>query len=272
MFISHRYQVIFIHIQRTGGYSIHDIFRQYDADLIESIPLDPNKQRVRHCYASDISDYLDPEVFKSYRKFCVVRHPYARMQSWYNVLKAGYGKNEPKMLTKTPVQKLYQKSIHYLNSHPNKINGIIANNLSLLFRFLDSITNKDGNFDLILQGENTGNKVLVEVNTYAKTFNDFLNLPRDKANGLFERFYTSQLDYISDTQGKILVDDILHLEDLDNDFNTFAEKVNFPGRLQHLNKSKNSSIKDKNIQNEIINKNIIKQRFEKDLSYFGYTL
>jgi len=272
MFISPRYQVIFIHLQRTGGYSIHDIFRQHDPDLIEFIPVDPHKQRVRHCYARDICAAIDPDVFKQYRKFCVVRHPYMRMKSWYHVLNAGYGKHEPKMRTETSIQQFYQNSIHYLNKNPSSVNGYLANSLTILCRFLDSISHKNSNFQAVLQGENTGNQVLVEVNHYAKTLNDFLQLPRDKANGLFERFYATQLDYISDKEGKLLVDNILHLENLDYEFNAFAETINFPGRLQHLNKSKKVGSIQVDSEDETRNRTIVKERFTQDYDFFGYTL
>jgi hypothetical protein len=272
MFISPRYQVIFVHLQRTGGYSIHDIFRQYDPDLIESISIDPSKQRIRHCYARDIHAVIDPDTFKQYRKFCVVRHPYMRMKSWYHVLNAGYGKHEPKMRIETPIQHFYQKSIHFLNKHPNIINGYLASTLTLFFRFLDSISHKNSNFKAMSQGENTGNQVLVEVNRYAKTLNDFLQLPRDKANGLFERFYATQFDYISDEKGKLLIDDILHLENLDHEFNTFAESINFPGRLQHLNKSKKGRSIQLDSNNEKMNRSIVKERFAQDYDFFGYEL
>ena len=91
MFISHKYKMIFIHIQRTGGYSIQKIFQKYDPDLIEIIPVEPLKKRVRHCFASDIAVAIDGDVFRSYTKFCVVRNPFDRMVSWYSMLKQGFG-------------------------------------------------------------------------------------------------------------------------------------------------------------------------------------
>nr|VFJ48026.1 MAG: Sulfotransferase family protein [Candidatus Kentron sp. FW]VFJ51780.1 MAG: Sulfotransferase family protein [Candidatus Kentron sp. FW] len=266
MFISHKYRVIFVHIQRTGGYSIHDVFRRYDPELIESVPIDPARKRVRHCHIGDIRAAMDAELFNSYRKFCVVRHPYARMQSWYWVLKKGYGKNEPRMKADKFHLKVYQQGIHYLNRHPNPFKARLAGHWTRFFRALSGAGNNSST-GLTLRGENIGNQVLSEINRHARSFHDFLNLPRERADGLFERFYTSQFDYISE-QGEVLIDDVLRFEQLDRDFTAFAEKIDFPGRLPHLNKSA-APPGNRNNPDEA-GKEIIRKRFEKDFIYFGY--
>jgi hypothetical protein len=91
MFISHKYKVIFIHIQRTGGNSIHKAFREFDPNLLETISIAPSKNLIRHGFISDIKMAIDGEIFKNYTKFCVVRNPYDRMLSWYFMFKQGYG-------------------------------------------------------------------------------------------------------------------------------------------------------------------------------------
>lgn len=48
MFISHKYQALFVHIQRTGGNSIQKIFEEADPDLIDTIAVDPAKKRTKH--------------------------------------------------------------------------------------------------------------------------------------------------------------------------------------------------------------------------------
>ncbi len=93
MFISHKYKVIFIHIQRTGGNSIHKAFREFDPNLLEIISIAPSKKLIRHCFISDIKMAIDDEIFKNYTKFCVVRNPYDRMLSWYFRFKQGFGKD-----------------------------------------------------------------------------------------------------------------------------------------------------------------------------------
>ena len=94
MFVSHRYRVIFVHIQRTGGNSINKVFRDHDPELVELVPIAPEKQRTRHGYISDLKAALDPAVFKSYTKFAVVRNPFDRFVSWYFMFKHGLGDDE----------------------------------------------------------------------------------------------------------------------------------------------------------------------------------
>lgn len=266
MFISHQYRVIFVHIQRTGGYSIHDIFRQYDPDLIESVPIDPAKQRVRHCYISDIRAAVDADTFNDYHKFCVVRHPYERMRSWYQVLRKGYDpKNEPRMQANSLYLQVYQRGIHYLNRHPHRWHAHLAGYWTGLFRLFGRNNTPSA---LSLRSENTGNRVLVEVNRHAGNFAEFLHLPRDQAHGLFERFYANQFDYIAENDA-IAVDDVLRFEQLEADFAAFAKQINFPGRLPHLNQSK--TIAKGDTQLDAASKQLICTRFAQDFAYFHYS-
>ncbi|EDN71179.1 conserved hypothetical protein [Beggiatoa sp. PS] len=101
MFISHKYKVIFIHIQRTGGNSIHKAFREFDPNLLEIISIAPSKKLIRHSFISDIKMAIDSDIFKNYTKFCVVRNPYDRMLSWYFRFKHGFGKDAITLSDKT---------------------------------------------------------------------------------------------------------------------------------------------------------------------------
>lgn len=94
MFISHRYQVIFVHIQRTGGNSINKIFQEHDPDLVEIVPIAPEKKRTRHCYLTDIKAAVDADTFQHYTKFATVRNPFDRFVSWYFMFKHGLGDDE----------------------------------------------------------------------------------------------------------------------------------------------------------------------------------
>jgi hypothetical protein len=83
MFISHRYQVIFVHIQRTGGNSIYSLFEQHDPHLHNRLPFAEGFTRFKHPYACDIQQVVDAETFAHYKKFAVVRNPFDRLVSWY---------------------------------------------------------------------------------------------------------------------------------------------------------------------------------------------
>jgi hypothetical protein len=87
MLISHKYQVIFIHIQRTGGTSVSNVLIEADPDIVYELPLDSQKKRQKHCFISDIYPLLSSEIFSNYTKFSIVRNPYARLLSWYSMFK-----------------------------------------------------------------------------------------------------------------------------------------------------------------------------------------
>jgi hypothetical protein len=214
MFISHKYKVIFIHIQRTGGNSIHKAFREFDPNLLETISIAPSKRLIRHGSISDIKAAIDDEIFKNYTKFCVVRNPYDRMLSWYFMFKYGYG---------------------------------------------------DG---IWLPDKTVGDQVTNEVNKNANNFEEFVMLPKNHESGFFKRFYANQLDYISD-QKLILVDRILKIENLTNDFDNLAREIGFEGSLPHVNKTTDRENYRKYYND--ITKSLIFKRFHKDFEYFGYT-
>ncbi len=87
MLISHKYRVIFIHIQRTGGTSVSNALIEADPDIVYELPLDTEKKRQKHCFISDIYPILSSEIFSDYTKFSIVRNPYARLLSWYSMFK-----------------------------------------------------------------------------------------------------------------------------------------------------------------------------------------
>lgn len=87
MLISHKYQVIFVHIQRTGGNSIRHLFNELDDSALQDLPVPANKNRLKHCFISDIKLEIEPDIFKEYTKFAVVRNPFDRMFSWYSMFR-----------------------------------------------------------------------------------------------------------------------------------------------------------------------------------------
>ncbi|MGK5094315.1 sulfotransferase family 2 domain-containing protein [Deltaproteobacteria bacterium TL4] len=214
MLISHKYKVIFVHIQRTGGNSIQKAFREFDPNLLESISTASSKKLIRHSSILDIKAALDDEIFKNYTKFCVVRNPYDRILSWYFMFKDGYG--------------------------------------------------KDG---IIMPDKVVGDQVANEVNKIAKNFDEFVNLPENHASGFFKRFYTNQLDYISDSK-LILVDRVLKFENLTHDFDDLAKAIGFEGSLSHINRT-TSRDNYRKYYNDFT-KSLIFKRFHKDFEYFGY--
>ncbi|MCX7096477.1 MAG: sulfotransferase family 2 domain-containing protein [Methylococcales bacterium] len=87
MLISHKYRIIFVHIQRTGGNSIRQLLNGMDAAAVQELPIAAGKNRLKHCFVSDIYASIEPSVFLSYTKFAVVRNPFDRLFSWYSMFK-----------------------------------------------------------------------------------------------------------------------------------------------------------------------------------------
>lgn len=261
MFISHKYKVIFIHIQRTGGSSVTKLFLEHDADLLEHIPVDPAKSRTMHCFISDIQAAVEPEIFSQYTKFCIVRNPYDRMVSWYFRFKDGFGSDA------YPVQGIVAKVQHLIKKknipHKNKI----LHYWVTLFRLLQNLALKKEE-ELATRSELVGSKLMIEVAEKAKTFEDFVLLPSLYNNQLFERFCTNQLEYISENQN-IIVDRILRFENLSEDFNEFAQDIGIAARLPHVNASQKNRTKYQEYYSEKT-KEIITERFTRDIEYFNY--
>ncbi len=94
MFISPRYRLIFIHIQRTGGNSIERFFAERDPALTNRLPTrrdeagrEDGQTRIKHSFLSDIHAAMDTRALADYRIFTVVRNPFERMASWYAMFK-----------------------------------------------------------------------------------------------------------------------------------------------------------------------------------------
>lgn len=92
--ISHEHKVIFVHIPKTGGQSVEQMFLD-DLGLTwgarAPLLLRPNgdraagPKRLAHLYADEYVrlGYISQEAFDSYFKFAVVRHPCDRLVSEY---------------------------------------------------------------------------------------------------------------------------------------------------------------------------------------------
>jgi Sulfotransferase family len=216
MFISHKYRLIFIHIQKTGGNSISNLFNDLDDELIQELPITNSTKRLKHCFISDIQAIVSPEIFAEYTKFSIVRNPYERLFSWYSMFK-------------------YQKTDFGIT--PGKM----------------------PNADVL------GDAVLAEVEPYLDSFENFLSMPNQ---GLLERFYYNQLDYLLINQ-VVAVDKVLRFENLSHDFNELAEQLNISAVLPHVNQSK-----VKRDYREVYSEKsqyIVAQRFQRDVDYFSYS-
>jgi len=270
--ISHKYKAIFIHIQRTGGNSIQQVFTQYDPDVVESVGIDPSKQRTKHCFASDIQAAVDRRLFDSYTKFSVVRNPFARMVSWYSMFRRGWGTVQLGARRHGRLMQAYYGGLERFN-HTGTPRNVYMKLWGAFFSVANRVTR--GNFapnspqELALRHIDIGARVMDAVNRNARTFAQFVALPQDYPGGLFERFYVNQLDYISapgtDT---LLVDRVLTFENLSHDFAALADQLGFPGRLPHINRSDHEG--HYRGYYDSTTREVIARRFHRDCDRFDY--
>ena len=216
MLISHPYRIIFVHIQRTGGNSIRHLFNEMDSNAVQEVPVEAAKNRLKHCFISDIHAAVEPELFSAYTKFAVVRNPFDRLFSWYVMFK-------------------------HNTIAKSEIAGGVVRTAAL------------------------GNAVEVAVAPYLDSFETFLTIPN---SGLFERFYYNQFDYLQ-VDGKIAVDYVLRFENLNNDFNAMAKKMNFPSLLTAVNQSVRHQ--DYRMAYNKTTQQLVADRFARDLDYFSYS-
>lgn len=82
------------------------------------------------------------------------------------------------------------------------------------------------------------------------------------------KMFMPQLDWLSDSNGLLLVDDIGRFESLDEDFNKICTKIGAVDCvLPHAKRSKRGDYREYYDSHSI---EIVRKCFEKDINYFGY--
>ena len=81
MFISEKYNFIFIHNQRAAGTSITNYLNQHAPDTYPLLP--------QHAYAIDGINKLTEKTWNHYYSFGFVRNPWDRLASWYSKIIEG---------------------------------------------------------------------------------------------------------------------------------------------------------------------------------------
>ena len=81
------------------------------------------------------------------------------------------------------------------------------------------------------------------------------------------KMFMPQIDWIADENGKILVDEIIHFENLDIEFNMVLQKLGRNTTLPHVKKSNRGSYQEYYDPETI---EIVRNWFERDIEMFGY--
>lgn len=112
-------------------------------------------------------------------------------------------------------------------------------------------------------------KYIFEYKSFKAWIEDMENF-KEFSDPYIKLILSSQLDFVSDENGKILVDYMGKLENLVDDFDIVCKKLNINNNLSktHINKSKHG------LYHKYYNKKMIKiveNIFKRDLEYFNYS-
>lgn len=125
--ISDKYKCIFVHVPKTAGQSIEQVFVKLHCLTWEtrgSLLLRPNDnpskgpQALAHLKSSEYVDlgYIDKETFQSYYKFAFVRNPWERLVSEYLYRKAD---------KKVSLKRFFESSVSQIDSFKDRSRHII---------------------------------------------------------------------------------------------------------------------------------------------------
>ncbi|WP_346861017.1 sulfotransferase family 2 domain-containing protein [uncultured Draconibacterium sp.] len=82
------------------------------------------------------------------------------------------------------------------------------------------------------------------------------------------KMFQQQIEWIKDYNNNVCVNKIIRFENIENEYNFFAEQIGISNRLPHLNKTKHEDYK-KYYDDETIS--IIQNWFRDDIELWGYT-
>lgn len=219
MLISHEKRFIFVHVYKTAGTSVRDVFLPHCRLIDRLVYYHPASRRAvnvvtnlfglqneggrhfagvrKHGTAIDARDYLGRERFGRYFKFAIARNPYDWMVSLY----------------------VYIREAKHHRDHPT---------------------------------------------VQKMTFFDFVQSE-------VERRAPRQFDFVSDEEGRLIVDFVGRFEHLQDDVEEICRRVGIPRTdITHRNQTRNRAGRDWNSYYDDASRELVGSYFATDFDAFGY--
>ncbi len=245
MIISDKYKYIFIGIPKTATTSTRHAFNEIeDRELTKggtktktiTLPLG-HKDNVDSATALQIKSH-NPEIWDSYFKFAFVRNPWDRVVSWYfHALKRGI---------------ILPNNIAYKTADKLDFGRHKMKQLSGKFTSVFSSPTKEFKKWLLNDFEKT--TTVITPGSLKEPLHAMLPC----------------LDWVSDEQGKIIIDFVGRFENINSDFETVSKKIGVDVKLPHVYKSENRK-KDYREYYDDVTREFVAEKFKKDIDFFGYT-
>jgi hypothetical protein len=233
MLISHRLKVIFIHIQKTGGSSIEDLLRRVDADAILTPPM-RTLPLIQYWTIKAAAKFTGEKHWRGIAPICEGRHLFA---------------------------------CHLRALLPKKIWRTYFK-----FAFVRNPWDRIVSWYAMVRRKGPQDNLWKYALENSHDFNSFLkNCTGDIYESPFRRrnFFRNQWDYISDLDGSLMVDFVGRFENLANDTMAVFKriKVPTPSVIPHLNQGSHGHYREFYTEKT---KDLLGQRFSKDIEFLGY--
>jgi chondroitin 4-sulfotransferase 11 len=200
--VSDNRKLVFVHIQKTGGSTVHR--------LLEGSISDIYRVGARHQFA--IRGMNEIEGWEEYFKFAFVRNPWDRLVSWYAQIRRAQKEG------KRPQNKLWR---------------YVHDNSSNFEEFIYNCTAE------------------IEID-----------------EGVYYSFTYNQLDYVTDKNGNLLVNFIGRLENFEKDVGEVFARIGI--ELKTVPRKNPSAHKHYSVYYTPETETIVRERFKRDIEYFGY--
>ena len=188
--ISHDFKTIFVHIPKTGGTSIEAMFGFAEYDKFGLLTKD-KVGKGKHWGAKEYYQYWE-DFYKDYFKFTVVRNPWERDLSLYNMMK---GQVKYRHLNfKQFLQRVIKKNLEF--EHPKFRNIVFRNQVDYLMH--------EGaiHVDRIIRYENLNQAWPQICKNIKKPFEPLVHLRKAKKRSIMEYYDQESIKLVAELRQK----------------------------------------------------------------------